>query len=143
TVNFAANTVFGKTLRMALDVMDEHYETVRQYHDYLYEEISGIEDVVMNSPQDSSPYIVNFSHLGISSEVMMNALSSRGYLVSARSTCDSNASYSHVISAMFNEENRLRGTIRVSIDASLSWQQIRGFVSALKEISEKYGKATV
>ncbi len=143
TVNFAANTVFGKTLRMALDVMDEHYETVSQYHDYLYREISGIEDVVMNSPEDSSPYIINFSHLGIGSEVMMNALTSKGYLVSARSTCESAASFSHVISAMFKEENRLRGTIRVSIDASLSWQQIRGFVSALKEISEKYGKATV
>lgn len=143
TANSAANTVLGKTLRIAMDELESNLEKVEKLHDWLYDRIASIDNVVMNSTRDSSPYIINFSHLGITSEVMMNALNQKGFEVSAQSTCDSRNRYSHVISSMFSDERRLRGTIRVSLDGSVTMDEIREFEKALKEIIDKYGKATV
>ncbi len=139
TVDSCAAMLWGKTLRLALSDMDSKNELVRQYHDYMVEELRKMDDIVINSPADGLPYIINFSCLSIQSEVMMNALHMKGYCVSAQSTCESNIAVSHVISRMFRDEKRLKGTIRVSLSATLSWQDVRGFIADLKEIIRIYG----
>jgi len=139
TVDSCAAILWGKTLRLALSDMDKKNELVRQYHDYMVEELRKMDDIVINSPADGLPYIINFSCLSIQSEVMMNALHMKGYCVSAQSTCESNIAVSHVISRMFRDEKRLKGTIRVSLSATLSWQDVRGFIADLKEIIRIYG----
>ena len=139
TVNSPAAMLWGKTLRLALTDLDKKYSIVKQYHDYMMEELKGMDDIVINSPEDGLPYVINFSCLKIQSEVMMNALNMRGYCVSAQSTCESNIAVSHVISRMFKDEKRLKGTIRVSLSALLSWDDVRSFIKDLKEIVSIYG----
>ncbi len=139
TANAPANMVWGKTLRLAMENMEKKNETVREYNRYVRDELAGIDKVVINSPEDATPYILNFSCLSIQSEVMMNALSLKGYCVSAQSTCESQQATSHVISQMYRDEARLKGVIRVSFSPEQSWQDIRGFIRDLKEIIVKYG----
>lgn len=139
TTNSPANMVWGKTLRLALADIEKKYEIVRQYNEYVRSELGKMDNVVINSPANGLPYVLNFSCLTITSEVMMNALALRDYCVSAQSTCESEQASSHVISQMFNEPDRLKGTIRISFSALQSWQDIKGFVKDLKEIIVKYG----
>ena len=139
TTNSPANTVLGKTLRLALEDLDGKYQTVRRYNDYLRQQLSEMDDVVLNSPDDAIPHVLNFSSLKIPSEVMMNALALKGYCVSAQSTCESGQNVSHVISRMFSEPDRLKGTIRVSFSHTQSMQDVEDLARDLKEIIRKYG----
>ncbi len=139
TENSPANMVWGKTLRLAMENIDEHYKSVKQFNEYLRSELLKTDSIVINSPDDALPYVLNFSCLKIQSEVMMNALALRGYCVSAQSTCESGNAVSHVISQMFREPDRLKGTIRLSLSYHQTMDDMKEIIKDLKEIIEKYG----
>lgn len=139
TSNAAVNIVFYKTLRKALEAYKDHKNKIKKYHDYLLEELKKLDKIVINSPEDGCYGVINFSCLTITSQVMMNALSLKGFEVSAVSTCDSQKAISRVISQMYKDENRLKGTIRVSISHLHSFEDIKGLKEAIKECIEDYG----
>lgn len=139
TANSPADIVLGKTVRLALEQLGENRALVQQYHDYLKEELLKLPEVVINSPDDGSPYVLNFSCLKVTSEVMMNALAMKGYLVSAQSTCESGAAQSYVIAQMYQDPARLKGTIRVSFSPHQSWEEVKGLAQAVKEAVTQYG----
>ncbi len=140
TANAPADILLAKTLDNALADLDSKLRKVQQLHDYLWEKLSVMDKIVINSPKDGSPYILNFSCLSITSQVMMNALAEFDIEVSAQSTCDSESAYSHVIAAMFKkDEKRLKGTIRVSLSYSHEISDIDELLSAIKECIRLYG----
>ncbi len=139
TANSPSNIVLGKTVRLALEDLDSKTALVKQYHDYVRKQLEKIDNIVINSPVDCSPYVLNFSCLTIPSEVMMNALGMLDYCVSAQSTCESDTKTSYVISQMYDDFARLRGTIRISFSATQSWDDIYKFVEDLKGVIDKYG----
>ncbi|MGI6608327.1 MAG: cysteine desulfurase family protein [Erysipelotrichaceae bacterium] len=139
TSNAAANIVFSKTLRLALKAFRNNRDRIKEYHNYFIQELKKIDKVVINSPEDGCCGVVNFSCLTVTSQVMMNALALKGFEVSATSTCDSSLAVSRVISQMFKEENRLKGTIRVSISYLNTLDEIKRLLKAIKECIEDYG----
>ncbi len=139
TSNAAVNIVFSKTLRLALEAFKANRDKIKKYHDYFIQELKKLDKVVINSPEDGCCGVINFSCLTITSQVMMNALSLKGFEVSASSTCDSLLAISRVISQMYREEDRLKGTIRVSISHLHTLDDIKGLLKAIKECIEDYG----
>ncbi len=139
TNNSPTNMVLAKTIRLALEAYQKGYEQIVSKHDYLYQQLESTPHVVLNSPEDGCPYLINFSCLTITSQVMMNALAQRGFEVSAQSTCDSNDAVSRVISQMYHDTDRLKGTIRISISYSTTQEDIEDLLAAIKEIITLYG----
>ncbi len=140
TENVPANILLAKLVESSLNNLDEKIKYVESLHDYLWEKLSEMDKVVINSPKDGSPFILNFSCLTVTSQVMMNALAQKGFEVSAMSTCDSQKAYSHVISQMYKkDENRLKGTIRVSLSNEHSLNDVDDLISAIKECIRLYG----
>jgi len=139
TANAPANMVLAKTIRMVLEALKNDYSKVSALHDYLYSELEKLDNVVLNSPKNGSPFVVNFSCLKVTSQVMMNALAIKGFEVSAQSTCDSNEAKSRVIAQMFKDENRLKGTIRVSLSYSHCKEDVDALLEAIKESIKSYG----
>ena len=138
TNNAPTNIVFAKTLRLALQSQKSNFQQISKLHDYLYENLSQIEGVEINSPKNGSPFILNF-RTPLGSEIMMNALQAKGFLVSARSTCASNyQSASHVLLAIGLSEAQANSSIRVSMQSEVTMEQIVTFVKAVEEIIEKY-----
>ena len=73
--------------------------------------------------------------------VMQNALNQKGFMVSARSTCDSRSDNpSYVLLAMGYSRRRASSCIRVSLSRHNTPEEIDAFLSALKEITKQYGK---
>lgn len=140
TSNACVNMVFAKTLRLAL-------ENGRKYHDYveglgtrLAEGLKEIEGVRINHPQKHIASTVNFSYEAIPSEVMQNALNRKGFMVSARSTCDSKSTNpSYVLTAMGFSERRASSCIRVSLSYHNTEEEVDLFLKSLKEIIKQYG----
>lgn len=139
TSNAPTNIVFAKTLRLAFEQQEAHFVHVKELNTYLRKELGQMEDMVINSPFDASPYILNFSCLRVGSEIMLNALNAAGFAVSAQSTCSSHSkAISHVLLAMGLGEVRATHAIRVSLSHRSSKHDVEQFVQAIKEIYYDY-----
>ena len=141
TSNAVVNMMFARTLRLALENRKKYEGQIRRLHDILVQGLKQLPGVELNSPESGLPCTVNFSYEAIPSEVMQNALNRKGYLISARSTCEAHSDNpSYVLQAMGFSDRRASSCIRVSISRHNTEGDIRGFLAALKEICDKYGE---
>lgn len=139
TSNAPSNIMFAKTLRLALEGRIEHTTYVYEFNAYVRKELESIEDVVINSPLEASPYILNVSCLCIGSEIMLNALNEKGFCVSAQSTCSSKTkAISKVLLAMGVGELRATHAIRISLSHLTTKKEVDALMDALKEIIHDY-----
>ena len=140
TSNAFVNMVFARTLRLALENAEKHHDRLQRMHDRLLDGLLHTDGVVINSPADAVISTVNFSCEAIPSEVMQNALNRKGFMVSARSTCESReASASYVLKAMGFSDVRASSCIRVSLSYRNTEEEIDAFLDALREIIAHYG----
>lgn len=140
TENAPANIVLAKTIRLALDEMEEGYKHVKEINDYIRKEIMAIENTVINSPDNALPYILNLSLDSITSEVLLNALDQKGICVSAKSTCSSHSSNaSSVLLSMNKSQKVATHMIRLSFDKNNTLEEAKQFIQACKEIVKEYG----
>ena len=140
TSNAAADMVFARTLRLALENEAKYSEHIRTLHDYTEQGLREIDGIEINSPSDGIPYILNFSYEGIPSEVMQNALNRAGFMVSARSTCHSrSAKTSYVLKAMGMSDARASSCIRLSFSRQNTIEEADRFLASLKEVIKNYG----
>lgn len=140
TSNACADMMLAKTLRLALEHEKEYTPYVQQLHDHLWQGLSAMEGVELNSPEHGIPETVNFSCEQIPSEVMQNALNDAGFMVSARSTCESKSNNpSYVLKAMGMSDRRASCCIRISLSYHNTEAETDAFLNALKEIIRHYG----
>lgn len=142
TANAIHNLLFGKTLRLALEDQDNHIASVSSLNVYLRNRLSTMEQVVINSPEhEVSPFILNFSVLNLTSEVLLNWFNAQGIYLSAQSTCNSKQHHPSItLSAMGVEPRRLRGALRVGLSASNTLEEVDHLVKVLEEGVAKYGR---
>jgi len=139
TSNAPVNIVWAKTLRLALEHQVDHMAYVRSLHDRLYDALSRMEDVVINSDAMCVPHIINVSFLKIGSEVMLNALNERGFCVSAQSTCSSRSkAHSYVLAAMGLNDAIASHAIRISLSHLTTVEEVDALIRTLKEIHHDY-----
>ena len=141
TANAPADIVFAKTLRLALENETKYETEVRALQQRLIRGLKEIPGIELNSPEHNLPCTVNFSYEKIPSEVMQNALNRQGFLVSARSTCESNSNNpSYVLTAMGYSDRRASCSIRIVLSYHNTEEDVDRFLSALKEIIRHYGE---
>jgi cysteine desulfurase len=139
TINAPADIVMAKTLRLALEKGRKYHEQLAELKNYLVDQLKTIDGIEINSPADGIVSTVNFSYENIMSEVMQNALNEKGFMVSARSTCDSRSGNpSYVLRAMGFSEKRANSCIRISLSDRNTKEEIDAFIQALKEIIASY-----
>ncbi len=140
TNNACTNMVFAKTLRIALENEKKYHDYVQKLQTLLLDQLKGIDGVEINNPENNLCSIVNFSYENIPSEVMQNALNRMGFMISARSTCESKSNNpSYVLKAMGYSDRRASSCIRISLSYHNTEEDILDFIKALKEIISHYG----
>lgn len=135
TSNTATHTMFAKTLRLALEKMDEHYSYVRNLNIYVRQALQNM-GVVLNSPSEHvSPYILNFSCVGYKPEVILHALEAKDCYVSTKSTCSSHKNdVSRTLKAMNVPLDIAQSSIRISFSYLTTKQEIDIFIKNLEDI---------
>lgn len=93
--------------------MNQRYDYIKSLNLYLRNKLSSIDGVVINSTDESSPYILNISVLNLKSEVLLNYLSENGICVSSSSACTGNAK-SRILTEMNFSEDIINSAIRIS-----------------------------
>ena len=101
-----------------------------ELRDYTIKRLSEIDGIVINSPDDALPYIVNFSTCCVKAETMLNFLSERGIYVSGGSAC-AKGEPSHVIKALGLPRDAADSAIRVSFCADNTSDQIDALAGAV------------
>ena len=140
TQNAPVNIALAKTIRLALDSMEDKQNKVTKINQWLRNEISQIEGSHIHSPQDALPNILNIGFDAITSEVLLNALDAKGICVSAKSTCSSkDKNESAVLIAMGKSHQDATHMIRLSFDENNTMEEAKTFIHTLKEILKDYG----
>ena len=120
---------FGAAVR-AMPAEREAEETVRAVRNHLLERLAEIPEVTLNSPENAVPYIVNLSAGRVRAETMLHFLAERGIYVSSGSACGK-AKPSHVLAAMGLVKDRIETSLRVSLSAENTREEIDAFADAL------------
>ena len=137
TDNVPGIAALAQAAKDAYSNIDEIRDKMYGLRSRLINGLSGIEDVVINSPENtlSAPHIVNVSFLGIRSEVMLHALEERGIYVSAGSACSSHKrSLSPTLLAIGCDKDRAESALRFSFCDETSEEEIDSAISAISEI---------
>ena len=136
TSNTATHTMFAKTLRLALENLDQNYRYVTSLNQYVRNQLDQIPDIVINTPtQNVSPYILNFSCVGYKPEVILHALEMHECYVSTKSTCASHKNdVSRTLQMMGIDEKIAKSAIRISFSHQTTQEEIDEFLFYLKQV---------
>ena len=135
TSNALVNTVFSKTLRLAIKNQKDNKEYIDELYNYLINELNKIENITINYPKAHINQLISIT-TPIESEVLLNGLNEKGIMCSSKSTCGSkknelNRSYA----SMGIDENH---TVRISFDYTNTIDELKYFIECLKELINKY-----
>ena len=120
---------FGTAVR-EMPAESDAERTVRAVQTHLIERLRAMPEVTLNSPENAMPYIVNLSAGRVRAETMLHFLAQRGIYVSSGSACGK-AKPSHVLTAMGLPRERIESSLRVSLSAENTTEEIDAFADAL------------
>ncbi|MBQ3138159.1 MAG: cysteine desulfurase [Ruminococcus sp.] len=123
---------FGAAVEHLQPTIAERYAHAQMLKDTLIGEISAIEGVTVNSPEDGSPYVINISAAGKRSEIMLHYLESFGIYVSSGSAC-SKGQQSGVLGQFGIHGKSADSALRVSVCGDTTIEDIRSFAEKLRE----------
>ncbi|MBQ4100630.1 MAG: cysteine desulfurase [Oscillospiraceae bacterium] len=129
TENVPGIVALGKSAEIFCDT-SKNYDKVNELNQYLRERLEGIKEVKINSPKGASPYILNFSVLGIRSEIMLHFLENLGIFVSSGSAC-SKGGASATLTAMGLPKAEIDSAIRTSFSVYSTKDDIDALVNGI------------
>ena len=136
TENVPAIVGFGRAAEMARAELDARMIRMRELRDYLERQVNSlVSNVAVNGDQDRRvPNISNMSFSGVDGESLLIALDLKGIAVSTGSACASGSlEPSHVLQAMGLSREEVRGSLRFSLSAYTTREEIDYVVSNLVE----------
>jgi cysteine desulfurase len=136
TENVPGIVGLGKAAEMARTQLDERTERMRELRDYLEHQVTAfIPNVRTNGDAKLRvPNISNMSFDGVDGESLLIALDLKGVAVSTGSACASGSlEPSHVLKALGLTREQVRGSLRFSLGAYTTREEIDYTVSVLGE----------
>lgn len=130
TENVPTIAAFGAACERLDGHIRQHYENAAALNGMLREKIEKIPGARINSPENSTPYIMNVSLPGYKSEILLHYLEQSGVYVSSGSACSKGAP-SHVLAAMGLARDAADSALRVSLIYDTTAEDIERFASVL------------
>lgn len=130
---------FGAAVK-ALPPLREEEASIRALWEDARQRLSAIPGVVLQSPLEGLPYILNFSCGGVKAETMLHFLEERGIYVSSGSAC-AKGKPSHVLEAMHLPRAQALSSIRVSFSRENCPEDVVALADAVQEGMETLVRA--
>lgn len=139
TEGIANACAMGLSASLLMQEREENHKRITQIRDALLEGLTNLPDICINSPADATPYILNFSALGVRSEIMLHFLEEKGIYVSSGSACAKGGA-SHVLASMGMDHQRADSAIRLSFGRYNTLEEFPVFLQALQEGLNRFRK---
>lgn len=123
---------FDEALKLCRDEGTKFMETYRFCNSYLRQAFQKMPEVVINSPENASPHVLNISVPGVPSEIMLHFLEQHDIFVSSGSACSKGAK-SVVLKAYGLPEGRVKSALRLSFCKDTTKEQLDVFLDTLEQ----------
>lgn len=121
---------FGAAVR-ALPNWKEEESRIKELNESCRKELCALPGVIIQSPLDASPYILNISVPGIRSEIFLHFLSARGIYLSSGSAC-AKKEKSHVLSSMGLPKRQIDASLRISFSRENTQEDGKALIEGIK-----------
>lgn len=140
TENVLGIKLFADAFKEKYDNLDVNYEQVLSLKKTALDNLDK-ELFKILSPEDSSPYVLCVSAVGLRGAVLQNMLDDDGIIVGTGSACSSKKPFSRIISSFNKDQNVLNGVVRLSFSTDTKLDDVKYAVERLnynaRKLSEK------
>ncbi|HWS30396.1 MAG TPA: cysteine desulfurase family protein [Clostridia bacterium] len=126
------STAMETALLLAYGEMEQNLARARAHNTTLKKALSGRRDVMVNSPADALPYILNFSLPGKDAPALIARLGEMGFSLSGKSACTAPKSVSRPVFALTKDRKRALSTVRISTGRLTTDAEIASFLEAFE-----------
>ena len=136
TPDTAAIAAAAKALELAENEFEERIAYVTNINRILRDEIRNIHGLIINSPENAVPHILNVSSTGIKGSKMQELLNEKGICISVKSACSVPNTPSRPVMAITRDRKRALSSWRISLSHLTTKQEMEALTKALREIME-------
>lgn len=138
TDNLPGDETLAVALEEATKNLQDNIAHAKEISSFLREGLEKNDEILMNSPLEGSPFILNFSLKRKKASVVTEALSHEGIYVSSVSACNSKGEpISYVLEAMGFSKERAMNSIRLSFSRENTLEEAKTFLNTLQSILER------
>lgn len=140
TENTAGIAGFALAAEMYSKESSNYFKHVTELNNYLRKKLAEkVNDYIINSPKNASPYVLNIALQDIRSEVVLNHMSGKNIFIAAGSACSSkHKKHSHVLEAMCVPDNYIGGALRISFSPMNKFEEIDILVNELESVLPRF-----
>ena len=140
TPTTALNAAAETALSLALENMDKRFKTVKRLNTMLRGKLSEYPKVVINSPSDAIPHILNLSVTGVKGVDFQKALSERDVCVSVKSACSTDSLPSRAVFAVSRNRKNALSSWRISLSHLTTCDEINKFLNIFEDCYKELTK---
>lgn len=138
TDNLPGDETLAVALEEAIKNLQDNINHAKEISSFLRKGLEKNDEILMNSPLEGSPFILNFSLKRKKASVVTEALSHEGIYVSSVSACNSKGEpISYVLEAMGFSKERAMNSIRLSFSRENTLEEAKTFLNTLQNILER------
>lgn len=138
TVNLPMAVSMVKSIKLTMGRLDEASRKLIKMNQSVRTFLEEFRGVYINSPKDSAPQIINVSFPGVKGEVLVNAFSKHGVMISTTSACSSKrGKLNEVLLAMGVPDARIEASIRISMGVHTTEEDIQRFKEVFEQVYEE------
>lgn len=126
----------SKAIRLANDGLEKKERFISLLNDKITSSLSKYPNIIINKTKYSIPQILNISVMDVMPEVMVHALDKHEIYVSTNTACSS-GDISNSVIAIYNDINRAKHTLRISLSYVTTTEEVNKFLEIFKEEYEK------
>ena len=140
TPTLALGAALETALRLALAHSAEWTGIVEKHNLALRRALSAYPDVIVNSPDDAVPHILNLSVKGVKGTVFQRALNEFGVCVSVKSACSTDGQPSKAVLAVCHDSRNALSSWRISLSHLTTDEEIGEFIKIFDRCYQKLVK---
>ncbi|HLS06415.1 MAG TPA: cysteine desulfurase family protein [Bacillota bacterium] len=138
TENLAGAVAMARALRLIKEKETTEQSHLLNLHELLINGFEKMPDVVINSPNNGAPHIVNISLPGFKPEVVIHALGEENIFISTKSACSSKRDdESHVLMACGFDQERASSALRISTSYDTTTEDIKAFLQVFQQTIQR------
>lgn len=125
-----------KALELIIPNIDKNYEYVSSLSRKIKDNLKKYDNIHINSTENSIPYIINFSVIGVKPETFIHTMEEEDIYLSTRSAC-STSDISLSVDSIYHNREISMSSIRISLSYKNTEEEIDKFIKVFDKIYNK------
>lgn len=125
-----------KALELVIPNIDKNYEYVSSLSRKIKDNLKKYDNIHINSTENSIPYIINFSVIGVKPETFIHTMEEENIYLSTKSAC-STSDVSLSVDSIYHNREISMSSIRTSLSYKNTEEEIDKFIKVFDKIYNK------